>query len=218
MKWIFRLLIFHSILLLLTYSLSSIARSLREQHHFRTQNPILIYFKGMKREECVAPIPGLPCLTGLLEHIVSIYVDDLYQEPLTKRWRIQQDNVRPFQAWSRLDWIPSQNRYQWLIRSFLERQSCFVDVFWQDLASRLAWPLALLFVVSWSIEVAHVEGRDWTFCGREREQHHEVVRRKDREVCRLLLNCLRPLYQNHTDQDRSHDMRIFGRLSFFSTL
>lgn len=25
-----------------------------------------LYFSGMKREECVAPIPGLPCLTGLL--------------------------------------------------------------------------------------------------------------------------------------------------------
>lgn len=23
------------------------------------------YFRGMNREECVAPMPGLPCLTGL---------------------------------------------------------------------------------------------------------------------------------------------------------
>lgn len=27
----------------------------------------LFYFRGMKRDECVAPIPGRPCLTGLYE-------------------------------------------------------------------------------------------------------------------------------------------------------
>ena len=31
------------------------------------QQPAPFYFRGMKREECVAPIPGRPCLTGLLE-------------------------------------------------------------------------------------------------------------------------------------------------------
>ena len=25
------------------------------------------YFSGMKREECVAPMPGRPCFTGLYE-------------------------------------------------------------------------------------------------------------------------------------------------------
>jgi len=31
----------------------------------RITNSRDIYLRGMKREECVAPIPGLPCLTGL---------------------------------------------------------------------------------------------------------------------------------------------------------
>lgn len=28
----------------------------------------MVYLSGMNREECVAPIPGLPCLTGLLQY------------------------------------------------------------------------------------------------------------------------------------------------------
>lgn len=27
--------------------------------------PRIFYFNGMKRDECVAPIPGRPCFTGL---------------------------------------------------------------------------------------------------------------------------------------------------------
>ena len=30
-----------------------------------------VYFNGMNREECVAPIPGRPCLTGLLFKKIS---------------------------------------------------------------------------------------------------------------------------------------------------
>lgn len=36
--------------------------------HSRPKNkhpPEAVYLRGMKREEWVAPIPGLPCLTGL---------------------------------------------------------------------------------------------------------------------------------------------------------
>ena len=33
----------------------------------RTNKPFLVYFRGMNLDECVAPMPGFPCLTGLYE-------------------------------------------------------------------------------------------------------------------------------------------------------
>lgn len=33
--------------------------------HFFIDTKSTIYLSGINREECVAPIPGLPCLTGL---------------------------------------------------------------------------------------------------------------------------------------------------------
>merc|ERR1712093_419682 len=38
--------------------------SMRPSHPQKAQRTASIYLRGMKREEWVAPIPGLPCLTG----------------------------------------------------------------------------------------------------------------------------------------------------------
>jgi hypothetical protein len=34
-------------------------------HQASAPQPQPVYFSGIKRDECVAPIPGLPCFTGL---------------------------------------------------------------------------------------------------------------------------------------------------------
>lgn len=43
---------------LITYIRKNIYRTLSQQYIFH-------YLSGIKREECVAPIPGRPCFTGL---------------------------------------------------------------------------------------------------------------------------------------------------------
>ena len=56
-------------------------RQYHDQTDARTiHNPPLPYLRGMKREEWVAPIPGRPCLTGLLwklsETVLSFRVEE----------------------------------------------------------------------------------------------------------------------------------------------
>ena len=41
--------------------------TLLPSHHTHPIVYISFYFNGINREECVAPIPGRPCLTGLLQ-------------------------------------------------------------------------------------------------------------------------------------------------------
>lgn len=57
------------------------------------------YLRGMNREECVAPIPGRPCLTGWLCNLsVATSHRTRYTCQLTMRWRTRPGSGQPFQA------------------------------------------------------------------------------------------------------------------------
>jgi len=64
----------------------------------RAQHFQIVYLRGMKREEWVAPIPGRPCLTGLLSHLSATSPSRCRRGELTRRWRTQPGSGQPSRA------------------------------------------------------------------------------------------------------------------------